>query len=81
MTETLYQHKNSVSLQVKDWNPCLKNNTGVVIPSNLLNVIKARMKVSAELHCDEAGPVTCIMTVRAGHSVTMLHDSLNVLLR
>lgn len=48
MGETLYQDKNSVSLQVKGLNPCLQNNTGVVILSNVLNVIKARLKVFAE---------------------------------
>jgi hypothetical protein len=46
--ETLYQDKNSVSLQVKGLNPCLQNNTGVVIPGNFFNVVKARLKVFAE---------------------------------
>ena len=48
MGEILYQDKNSVSLQVKGLNPCLQNNTGVVIPNYFLNVIKARMKVFGE---------------------------------
>jgi hypothetical protein len=61
--ETLYQDKNSVSLQVKGFNPCLQNNIGVVILSNFVNVIKARSKYLLKLHCDNAGPVTCIMTV------------------